>query len=105
MIRRRAILLSAAFCAYMFSFSQSPVWMPDKGDGNYVNPIIHADYSDPDVVRVNDDYYMISSSFNHVPGIPILHSNDLVNCKLIGHALKDLVLEWAGVGDKRKRFD
>jgi beta-xylosidase len=66
------------------------VWIPDNGDGTYKNPIIHADYSDPDAIRVGDDYYMISSSFNHVPGLPILHSKDLVNWTLIGHALKKL---------------
>jgi len=57
----------------------------------YQNPVIHADYSDPDVIRVGEDYYMVSSSFNHVPGLPILHSKDLVNWSLIGHALKRLV--------------
>jgi beta-xylosidase len=68
----------------------SKVWVPDNGNGTYKNPIIHADYSDPDAIRVGKDYYMISSSFNHVPGLPILHSKDLVNWHLIGHALKKL---------------
>lgn len=71
----------------------SKVWVADSGDGTYRNPVIHADYSDPDAIRVGDDYYMISSSFNHVPGLPILHSKDLVNWKLIGHALKKQVPE------------
>ena len=57
----------------------APVWLPDLGDGTYTNPILLADYSDPDVVRVGDDYWMTASSFNHVPGLPILHSRDLVN--------------------------
>jgi beta-xylosidase len=65
-------------------------WTPDQGDGTYRNPIIHADYSDPDVVRVGDDFYMVSSSFNCTPGLPILHSKDLVNWTLIGHAIKNL---------------
>lgn len=69
----------------------SQVWVADNGDGTYKNPVIHADYSDPDAIRVGDDYYMISSSFNHVPGLPILHSKDLVNWTLIGHALKKIV--------------
>jgi beta-xylosidase len=60
----------------------------DNGNGTYKNPVIHADYSDPDAIRVGDDYYMISSSFNHAPGLPILSSKDLVNWQLIGHALK-----------------
>ncbi|WP_317172081.1 glycoside hydrolase family 43 protein [Salinimicrobium oceani] len=65
----------------------SEVWVADQGDGTYKNPVLHADYSDPDVVRVGDDFYMTSSSFNSAPALPILHSKDLVNWKLIGHAL------------------
>ncbi len=59
----------------------------------YQNPILHADYSDPDVERVGDDYYMTASSFNHVPGLPLLHSTDLVHWNLVGYALKKLVPE------------
>ncbi|MBD0823739.1 glycoside hydrolase family 43 protein [Aestuariibaculum marinum] len=65
----------------------SEVWVADNGDGTYKNPIIYSDYSDPDVVRVGDDYYMTASSFNATPGLPILHSKDMVNWKLINHAL------------------
>ena len=54
----------------------SKVWVADNGDGTYKNPIIHADYSDPDVIRVGDDFYLVASSFNAVPGLPILHSKD-----------------------------
>ncbi len=57
--------------------------------GTYTNPIIHADYSDPDVCRVGTDYYMTSSSFNCFPGLQILHSTDLVHWELIGAALPD----------------
>lgn len=63
----------------------SRVWVADNGDGTYKNPILHADYSDPDAVRVGDDFYMTASSFNAAPGLPILHSKDLVNWSLIGH--------------------
>jgi beta-xylosidase len=65
----------------------SKAWVADNGDGTYKNPIIDADYSDPDVIRVGDDYFMIASSFDAVPGLPILHSKDLVNWSIIGHAL------------------
>jgi beta-xylosidase len=61
------------------------MWVPDNGNGTYRNPVIFADYSDPDVVRVGDDFYLVSSSFNCVPGLPILHSKDLVNWTIIGH--------------------
>ncbi|MBA4320155.1 MAG: glycoside hydrolase [Flavobacterium sp.] len=65
----------------------SQVWVADNGDGTYKNPILHADYSDPDAIRVEDDYYMTASSFNSMPGLPILHSKDLVNWKLVNYAL------------------
>ncbi|MGG5485537.1 glycoside hydrolase family 43 protein [Gaetbulibacter sp. PBL-D1] len=73
------------------SQNNSEVWISDNGDGTYTNPIIHADYSDPDVVRVGDDYYMTASSFNAVPALPILHSKDMVNWKIINHALQEIV--------------
>ncbi len=66
------------------------VWTPDRGDGTYANPVLQGDYSDPDAVRVGDDFYLVSSSFVNVPGLPILHSKDLVNWQLIGHALPRL---------------
>ncbi|CAH0193488.1 Xylan 1,3-beta-xylosidase [Pedobacter sp. Bi27] len=66
----------------------SKVWVSDLGNGTYKNPVINADYSDPDAIRVGDDFYMIASSFDAIPGLPILHSRDLVNWKIIGHALK-----------------
>ncbi|MCW1924968.1 glycoside hydrolase 43 family protein [Luteolibacter arcticus] len=65
-------------------------WVPDQGDGTYRNPVLHADYSDPDVVRVGSDYFLTSSSFNCTPGLPILHSRDLVNWRIVNHALKNL---------------
>lgn len=72
---------------------QSNVWVSDQNDGTYKNPVLYADYSDPDVIRVNDDYYMTASSFNCVPGLPILHSKDLVNWKIVNYALTNLNLE------------
>ena len=66
---------------------RSQVWSPDNGDGTYTNPVINADYSDPDVCVVGDDYYLTASSFQCVPGLPILHSRDLVNWEIINYAL------------------
>ena len=68
----------------------SSPWVADRGDGTYQNPVLYADYSDPDVVRVGRDFYLTASSFNQVPGLPILHSRDLVNWELVGHALPRL---------------
>ena len=77
-------------CASISLFAQdyvSQVWVPDQGDGTYRNPILDADYSDPDLCRAGEDYYMTASSFNCIPGLPILHSRDLVNWRIINHAL------------------
>ncbi|MBP3671974.1 MAG: glycoside hydrolase 43 family protein [Bacteroidaceae bacterium] len=87
------VMLSAMVCANDYV---SEVWCADLGNGQYQNPILCADYSDPDVCRVGDDYYMTSSSFNCVPGLQILHSRDLVNWSIIGAALP-----WGNVPDEK----
>ena len=56
----------------------------------YTNPILYGDYSDPDVIRVEDDFYMVSSSFTYLPGIPVLHSRDLVHWEIAGYAAERL---------------
>ena len=94
-------ILRTVVCARLFSLALplgaqtaeyvSQVWSPDLGDGRFKNPIIHADYSDPDVCVAGNDFYMTASSFACVPGLPILHSKDLVNWKIVNHALKELV--------------
>jgi beta-xylosidase len=81
-------LMALGYALYAQQPYVSQVWSPDNGDGTYKNPVINADYSDPDAIRVGDDFYMIASSFDQVPGLPILHSKDLVNWKIIGHALQ-----------------
>ena len=70
----------------------SEVWCPDNGDGTYTNPVINADYSDPDVCvgPSGEDYYMTASSFQCTPGLPILHSKDLVNWEIINYAIGNL---------------
>ena len=59
----------------------------------YTNPVIYGDYSDPDPVRVGDDFYMVASSFTYFPGVPILHSKDLVHWELINYAVQSLDYE------------
>jgi beta-xylosidase len=90
---RFQILLGVIFYVTLFfsvgyAQSVSKVWVADNGDGTYKNPIIHADYSDPDAIRVGDDFYMTASSFSDVPALPILHSKDLVNWKIINHVFR-----------------
>lgn len=88
----KKILTALLLCATALSVSaqyRSEVWSPDLGNGKYKNPVLNADYSDPDVCAVGDDYYLTASSFNCIPGLPILHSKDLVNWTIIGYALQE----------------
>lgn len=64
-------------------------WVPDQQDGTYRNPVLYTDYSDPDAIRDGDDFWMTASSFNCTPGLPILHSRDLVNWKLVNYAIQN----------------
>jgi len=96
-INKKHILLSL----FAFSINQldaqktkpyvSEVWVSDLGNGTYKNPVLYSDYSDPDAIRVGDDYFMTASSFNETPGLPILHSKDMVNWKLVNYAITDLI--------------
>lgn len=63
----------------------STPWIADNGDGSFKNPVLFADYSDPDVIRVGEDFFMVASSFNCTPCLPLLHSKDLVNWEIINH--------------------
>ncbi|MDQ8199967.1 glycoside hydrolase 43 family protein [Pelagicoccus enzymogenes] len=67
--------------------------LENEKTARYRNPILFADYSDPDAIRVGNDFWMTSSSFCNVPGLPILHSKDLINWELVNHALPHLVPE------------
>ena len=79
MVKNRLASLAVACCICLSAGAQ----------GYYANPVLHLDYSDPDVCRVGDDYYLTASSFNCMPGLPILHSRDLVHWEQIGYALSD----------------
>jgi beta-xylosidase len=88
-MQKLLIVLTLLIAEVAYSQPVSKVWVADRGDGTYTNPIIHADYSDPDAIRVGDDFYMVSSSFNVAPGLPILHSKDLVNWRIVNHVFRE----------------
>jgi beta-xylosidase len=79
-------------CAFFSttSFSQQTEKWGDQGNGSYSNPVLPADYSDIDAIRMGADYYAISSTMQFSPGVIILHSKDLVNWQIIGHVVNDL---------------
>ena len=68
-------------------FMEVVMWQADLENGNYKNPILYADYSDPDAIRVGEDYFMVASSFSNAPGLPLLHSKDLVNWKVVNYCV------------------
>ena len=57
---------------------------------NYRNPVLYMDYSDPDVIRVGEDYYMVASSFTYLPGVPLLHSRDLIHWEQLAWCVEKL---------------
>ena len=83
----RKIIILGLSASLLLAACESP--RPAAPDFTYSNPILHLDYSDPDVCRVGEDYYMTASSFNCFPGLPILHSRDLVHWEQVGAALTD----------------
>lgn len=89
------IVAMAACLGALRADARPPAWgrwqsWGDQGDGTYLNPVLPGDYSDLDCIRVGSDYYAISSTFQYAPGMIILHSKDLVNWAIIGHAVSDL---------------
>ncbi len=84
--RKTARLASFIACAALCLAASAAAAPPQR----YTNPILHADYSDPDVIRVRDDYYLVASSFHFSPGLPVLHSKDLVHWRIAGHVLPKL---------------
>lgn len=102
-MKNRFILLSLLFSFTCFA-QFSPKW-GDQGDGTYANPVIPADYSDLDAIRVGSDFYAISSTFQYSPGVVVLHSKDLVNWEILSHVVDDITtmtpeLNW----DKMNRY-
>ena len=90
-MRTKSILYLILFLLIKPAFAQ--LWNPNINEQKFRNPIIYADYSDPDIIRVDDDFYMVASSFNCSPGIPVLHSKDLINWTIINYVYDHLPFE------------
>ena len=67
-------------------------WRADNGNGTFTNPLFYDEFSDLDLIRVGEDYYLTGTTMHSMPGLPVLHSRDLVNWKLLGYALDRLDL-------------
>lgn len=97
-----AVVGLGAFCAAAFGGNAAPAvaappapgatWTADNGNGTYTNPLFYDEFSDPDMIRVGSDYYLTGTTMHTMPGLPILHSKDLVNWSLLGYAVDKLDL-------------
>ncbi|WP_405381070.1 family 43 glycosylhydrolase [Maribacter sp. LLG6340-A2] len=88
-------------CCTLLSFAQhrsnvnsanNETWIADNGNGTFTNPLFYDEFSDPDLIRVGDDYYMTGTTMHTMPGLPLLHSKDLVNWSLQSYAVNELDL-------------
>lgn len=83
---------SIALLALLQVCAQAQTWTPDNGDGTFTNPLFYEEFSDPDLIRVGDDFYLTGTTMHSMPGLPILHSRDLVNWEFVAYAMDELDL-------------
>jgi xylan 1,4-beta-xylosidase len=72
--------------------ARAQTWTADNGNGTFSNPLFQDEFSDPDIIRVGDDFYLTGTTMHAMPGLPVLHSKDLVNWEFLGYALDRLDL-------------
>jgi beta-xylosidase len=89
-LKRLAVVLIAM--SSMVGGHSAPTWTADNGNGTFTNPLLYEEFSDPDLIRVGTDYYLTGTTMHAMPGLPVLHSKDLVNWELLGYALDKLDL-------------
>jgi xylan 1,4-beta-xylosidase len=90
-VRRHSIPAIGLILACALS-AHAQTWTPDNGDGTFTNPLFYEEFSDPDMIRVGEDFYLTGTTMHSMPGLPVLHSRDLVNWKLLGYAMQRLDL-------------
>ena len=87
---RRALLVLAL--GALPNTARAQTWTPDNGNGTFTNPLFQDEFSDPDLIRVGNDFYLTGTTMHAMPGLPVLHSTDLVNWELASYALDRLDL-------------
>ncbi len=88
----KKMLAAVVLAASLGGAALAQTWRPDNGNGTFTNPILYDEFSDPDLIRVGDTFYMTGTTMHSMPGLPILASKDLVNWKLLTYALDKLDL-------------
>ena len=100
----RFIFIALLLCAVIVCPAQQPdsqtgygketrktsTWTSDNGNGTFTNPVFYDEFSDPDIIRVGDDYYLTGTTMHTMPGLPVLHSKDLVNWEFMSYAVSKL---------------
>ena len=82
---RKSLIAIAFLMGSLASSAQTASWTADNGNGTFTNPLFYDEFSDPDILRVGDDYYLAGTTMHTVPGLVILHSRDLVNWENISY--------------------
>src|SRR6185436_2041966 len=90
--KRAAVIAAGIVLAVPAPALAQRTWTADNGNGTFSNPLFYDEFSDPDLIRVGDDYYLTGTTMHTMPGLPILHSQDLVNWKHLGYAFERLDL-------------
>ena len=90
--QRATALIAGIALAVVAPLSAQRTWTADNGNGTFSNPLFYDEFSDPDLIRVGDDYYLTGTTMHAMPGLPVLHSRDLVNWELMSYAVDRLDL-------------
>jgi beta-xylosidase len=85
-------LRAGVACLLLACSAAAQTWTADNGNGTFTNPLFYDEFSDPDLIRVGDDFYLTGTTMHAMPGLPVLHSRDLVNWRLLGYACERLDL-------------
>ncbi|MBN1404256.1 MAG: glycoside hydrolase 43 family protein [Opitutales bacterium] len=89
-LRIAASYSALAACAILALPTAASAWQSDNGDGTFTNPPLYADYPDPDIIRVKDDFFFVTTTFVNSPALRLLHSKDLVNWEIVTHIIPRL---------------
>lgn len=91
-LRCGVLVMSVLAAAALATLAPAQTWMADNGNGAFTNPLFFDEFSDPDLIRVGSDFYLTGTTMHSMPGLPILHSRDLVNWEFLGYAMDRLDL-------------
>lgn len=84
------LVIALAVCSLGLCLDSARAWQSDNGNGTFNNPVLYADYPDPDIIRVTNDFYRVSTTFVDSPGMTVLHSKDMVNWEFASHCATNL---------------